>query len=160
MARPSQGLEKVDLARERLRSSGSAREIRVCLAVILPTEYGMSIKDTASLLGRSTRWVSHVRKFFIEHGLSTVSENYGGRRRANMSMAEEKAFLDSLLDRSKSDGVLEVSKVHAELEKFLSRKIHLSAIYQLLHRHGWRKLTPRKRSTSTKNDYLIQEQED
>ena len=129
MARPPQGHERVDLARERLRLSDSPREIRVCLAVILPTEQGMSIKDTANLLGRSSRWVSHVRKSFIEQGLSTVSENFGGRRKANMSMAEEEAFLDSFKDRAKSGGVLVVSEIHAGLDKVLSRTVHRSAVY-------------------------------
>jgi transposase len=129
--------------------------MRVCLAVILPTEQGMSIKDTANLLGRSSRWISHARKSFIEQGISTVSENFGGRRTANMSMAEEEAFLDSFKDKAKSGGVLEVSEIHARLEKALSRKIHLSTVYKLLHRHGWRKLAPRKRST--KSDPLVQE---
>ena len=155
MARSPQGRERVNLARERLRSSDSAREIRVCLAVILPTEHGMSIKDTASLLGRSSRWVSHVRKFFIEQGLSTVSENFGGRRRANMSMAEEEAFLASFKDKASFGGVLDVSESHAGLEQVLSRKVHLSAVYKLLHRHGWRKIAPRKRNT--KSDPLAQE---
>jgi len=115
----------------------------------------MSIEDTASLLGRSSRWVSHVRKSFIERGFSTVSENFGGRRTANMSIAEEEAFLDSFKDRAKSGGVLEVSEIHVGLEKILSRKVHRSAVYKLLHRHGWRKLAPRKRNT--KSDPLAQE---
>ena len=155
MARPPQGHESVDLARELIRSSDSAREIRVCLAVILPTEHGMSIKDTASLLGRSIRWVSHVRKSFIEQGLSTVSENFGGRRKANMSIVEEESFLDSFKAKARSGGVLVVSEIHVELEKVLSRKVHRSAVYKMLHRHGWRKLTPRKRNT--KSDPLAQE---
>ena len=155
MARPAQGQERVDLARERLRSSDSSREIRVCLAVILPTVHGLSIKDTASLLGRSSRWISQVRKSFIEQGLSTVSDNFGGRRRANMSLAEEEAFLNAFKDKARSGGVLEVSEIHVELEKILSRKVHLSAVYKLLHRHGWRKLVPRKRNT--KSDPLAQD---
>jgi len=155
MARPPQGHESLGLARERLHSSESAREIRVCLAVILPTELGMSIKDTATLLGRSTRWLSHVRKSFIEQGLSTVSENFGGRRTANMSIAEEEAFLASFKDKAKSGGVLVISGIHVELEKVLSRKVHRSAVYKLLHRHGWRKLAPRKRNT--KSNPQIQE---
>jgi len=155
MARPPQGHEKLDLAKERLRSSDSAREIRVCLAVILPTEHAMSIKDTANLLGRSSRWISHVRKSFIEHGLSRVSENFGGRRKANMPIAEETVFLDSFKKTAKSGGVLVVSQIHIELEKVLSRKVHRSAVYKLLHRHGWRKLAPRKRNT--KSEPLTQE---
>jgi transposase len=123
--------------------------------VILPTDHGLSIKDTANLLGRSSRWVSQVRKSFIEQGISTVSENFGGRRRANMSLAEEEAFLDSFKVRARAGGILEVSEIHAELEKVLARNVHLSAVYKLLHRHGWRKLAPRKRNT--KSDPLVQE---
>jgi len=115
----------------------------------------MSINDAAKLLGRSARWVSHVRKSFIEQGISTVSENFGGRRTANMSIAEEKVFLDSFKDRAKSGGILMVSEIHAKLENVLSRKVHRSAVYKLLHRHGWRKLAPRKRNT--KSDPLVQE---
>ena len=155
MARPPKGHESVELAKERLRLSDSAREIRVCLAVILPTEQGMSIIDTASLLGRSSRWVSHVRKSFIEQGLSSLSDNFGGRRKGYMSIAEEEAFLASFKDKAKAGGVLVVSEIHAKLEKFLSRTVHRSAVYKLLHRHGWRKLAPRKRNT--KSDPLIQE---
>jgi len=155
MARPPKGHESVALAKERLRVSDSAREMRVCLAVILPTEQGMSIKDTASLFGRSSRWVSHVRKSFIEQGLSTVSANYGGRRTANMSMAEEKAFLDSFKEKAKAGGILEVSKIHVKMEEVLSRTVHRSVVYKLLHRHGWRKLAPRKRNT--KSDPVVQE---
>lgn len=155
MARLPRGQESVDLAKDRLRSSDSAREIRVCLAVILPTEQGLSIRETASLLGRSSRWVSHVRKSFIEKGISTVSDNLGGRRRAHMSLAEEEAFLDSFKDKARSGGILEVSEIHARLENILSRKVHLSAIYKLLHRHGWRKLAPRKRNTQS--NPLVQE---
>jgi transposase len=155
MARPVKGHESVDLAKERLRLSDSAREIRVCLAVILPTEQGMSIVDTASLLGRSPRWVSHVRKSFIELGLSSLSDNLGGRRKAYMSMAEEETFLASFKDRAKAGGVLVVSEIHAKLEETLSHTVHKSAVYKLLHRHGWRKLAPRKRNA--KSDPLIQE---
>ena len=155
MARPPKGHESVDLAKERLRLSDSAREIRVCLAVILPTEQGMSIKDTGRLLGRSPRWVSQVRKSFIEQGLSSLSDNFGGRRKANMSMAEEEAFLASFKDKAKVGGVLVVSEIHAKLEEILARTVHRSAVYKLLHRHGWRKLVPRKRNTQS--DPLVQE---
>ena len=70
-------------------------------------------------------------------------------------MAEEEAFLDAFKDRGRSGGILEVSEIHARLEKILSRKVHLSAVYKLLHRHGWRKLAPRKRNT--KSEPLVQE---
>jgi len=155
MARPTKGHESVDLAKALLQTSDSPREIHVCLAVILPTEHGISIKETAALLGRSTRWVNNARNAFIEQGISKVSDNYGGRRKANMSIAEEAAFINSLLDGAKTGGIVVVSKIHLELERVLARKVHRSVVYKLLHRHGWRKIAPRKRNT--KSDPLVQE---
>jgi transposase len=40
---------------------------------------------------------------------------------------------------------LVVGQVRAELEASLGRRMALSSVYNLLHRHGWRKLAPDKR---------------
>lgn len=72
-----------------------------------------------------------------------------------MTMAEEEAFLESFKAKAQSGGVLEVSEIHSELEKLLSINVHRSAVYKLLHRHGWHKLAPRKRNT--KSDPIAQE---
>jgi transposase len=105
----------------------------------------MSVEETAHFLGRSIRWVSQVRKSFIEQGVSTTSKNLGGRRVAYQTLEEEEVFLDSFKAEAQRGGILEVSKIHAKLEERLSHQVHRSAVYKLLHRHGWRKLAPRKR---------------
>jgi transposase len=74
---------------------------------------------------------------------------------AYQSPEEEKAFLDSFKAEAQRGGILEVSKIHAKLEEHLSHKVHRSAVYKLLHRHGWRKLAPRKRHS--KSDPAAQE---
>ena len=38
-----------------------------------------------------------------------------------------------------------VPQIKAELEAALGRPMALSSVYNLLHRHGWRKLAPDKR---------------
>jgi transposase len=42
--------------------------------------------------------------------------------------------------------VLVVSVIHNALEQRLGRKVVLASAYNLLHRHGWRKLAPDKRN--------------
>jgi Winged helix-turn helix len=53
--------------------------------------------------------------------------------------------LAPFLDRARSGGILVVGQVKSELEARLGRPMALSSVYNLLHRHGWRKLAPDKR---------------
>jgi len=59
------------------------------------------------------------------------------------------------LDQARSGGVLVVSVMHKALEQHLGRKVALASAYNLLHRHGWRKLAPDKRHV--KADIQVQE---
>ena len=69
----------------------------------------------------------------------------GGRRRENLSLAREREVLEPFLGRASNGGLLVVPQITAELEAALGRPLALSSVYNLLHRHGWRKLAPDKR---------------
>jgi Winged helix-turn helix len=61
------------------------------------------------------------------------------------------------LELSKSGGgVLIVSSIKQALEARLGRAVALSSVYNLLHRHGWRKLAPDTRHP--KAEFASQEQ--
>jgi transposase len=62
-----------------------------------------------------------------------------------MTPEQERTTLAPLLERAAAGGVLVVGQVKAELEQALGRPMALSSVYNLLHRHGWRKLAPDKR---------------
>ena len=66
-----------------------------------------------------------------------------------MTVNEESAFLESFLDKAKNGGLVVVKEIHTALEKHLGRKVALASAYNLLHRHGWRKLAPDKRHVET-----------
>jgi len=51
---------------------------------------------------------------------------------------------------------LVVSGIHNALEQHLGRGVALATAYNLLHRHGWRKLAPYKRNV--KADIQAQEE--
>ena len=66
-----------------------------------------------------------------------------------MTREEEALFLAPFLDKAKKGGILIVNGIKQELEKHLGRKVALASVYNLLHRHGWRKLAPDKRNAKT-----------
>ena len=67
------------------------------------------------------------------------------RPRQNMNPEEEAAFLAPFIEKAKSGGMLVVVEIKRALDARLGRKTALASTYNLLHRHGWRKLAPDKR---------------
>ena len=72
-----------------------------------------------------------------------------------MSREEEAAFLAPFFEQAKTGGVLVVGEIKRALDARLRRKVALASAYNLLHRHGWRKLAPDKRHPQA--DVMAQE---
>lgn len=62
-----------------------------------------------------------------------------------MTMAQEREFLAPFLEQAAVGGVLVVGRIKAALDERLGRQVALASVYNLLHRHDWRKLAPDKR---------------
>ena len=67
----------------------------------------------------------------------------GGRRWGLMPIEDERAFLAQYLARAETGDLLTAKQLQAALSKVLGRPIKLDYVYRLLHRHEWRKPTPR-----------------
>lgn len=67
----------------------------------------------------------------------------GGRRWALMTLDEERAFLAEHLARAEAGDLLTAKQLRPALVKTLGQEVSLDYVYALLHRHEWRKLTPR-----------------
>lgn len=143
MARPVGGMAFVEKAREAIAEARSVEALRQAQAVLLPLALGLDMKQTGTLIGTSARWACTLRTRFLQ-GTLAGKRARSHRPRQNMSGDEEKAFLAPFFDVASSGGILVVSGIHRALEEKLGRKVALSSIYHLLHRHGWRKLAPDK----------------
>lgn len=147
MARPASGKEMLAKAQEVVTKARTVEELRQAQAVILPLEFGFSMEQVAAVTGISKGWACQLRTRFIHSGGKAVlaERKRGGRRRANMSKEEEGVFLASFLDKAARGGILVVGEIKRALDAHLGRKVPLSSVYNLLHRHNWRKLAPDKR---------------
>lgn len=158
MARTARGGNNLQSARELLASTHSAEQLRQALAVVLPLDYGLSLKQTAQVIGRSPTWTCRLRNRFLAGEVAGDGQRptRGGRRHQNMTSEQERNVLAPFLDRARTGGILVVGQLKGELEAALGRPMALSSVYNLLHRHGWRKLAPDKRHPQS--DPLAQEE--
>lgn len=136
-----------------LKTSKDAGVLRRVQAVYFRVGHGYDACRIARMTGYSARTVRNIHSAFLKDGMKifTISPR-GGRRNADMSVSEEAAFVSSFDIEGKSGGILEVSRVHrAHCEK-VGRDVAVSTTYDLLRRHGWRKVAPRPRHPKADKD--------
>ena len=148
MSRPASGDDDVLMnAREAIASAQTVEQLRQAQAVVLPVDYGLSLADTAQVIGVSPGWACQLRRRFMHGQVAGApgAPTAGGRKRQNMSLEEEREFLAPFFEQAATGGVLVVGQIKAALDKRLGREVALASAYNLLHRHNWRKLAPDKR---------------
>ena len=147
MSRPASGDGKaLEDARAAIASAQTVEQLRQAQAVVLPLDYGLSLADTADVIGVSRGWACQLRRRFLNGRRVGAPDapRAGGRKRQNMSLEEEREFLASFLEQAARGGVLVVAQIKAALDKRLGQRVALASAYNLLHRHNWRKLAPDK----------------
>lgn len=157
MSRPPRGQDVVDRAPQAISSATTIEQLRQAQAVILPLQYGMSLEQTAQAIGLSKGWACRLRNQFIAGGAvgDKGKSVRGGRHRAHFTPEREAELLKPFLESAGGGGILVVGQIKPQLEAALGRKMALSSVYKLLHRHNWRKLAPDKRHPQS--DPVVQE---
>ena len=152
MSRMPSGQEVLERARGCLKRARTVEELRQAQAVLLPLEFGLTLPQVAKALGVSVGWACRLRTRFVREGelnAPSRASACGGRRRENLSRDEEAEFLAPFLEPARTGGVVVVGAIKPALEARLGRPVALASVYNLLHRHGWRKLAPDKRHPKT-----------
>lgn len=146
MARTASGVDVLERARQAIISAQTVEQLRQAQAVVLPLDYGLSIDQVAEITGLSRGWTCQLRRRFIAgHPVSgNAAPARGGRRRENLGIEQEREFLAPFLEKASAGGILVVGEIRVALEQRLGRSVALASVYNLLHRHNWRKLAPDK----------------
>ena len=159
MSRPASGDHKVlNNARQAIAAAQTVEQLRQAQAVVLPLDHGLTLADTAQVIGVSPGWACQLRRRFMHGQVAGApgAPTAGGRKRQNMNVQEEREFLAPFLAQAATGGVLVVGQIKAALDQRLGREVALASAYNLLHRHNWRKLAPDKRHPQS--DPLAQEE--
>ena len=119
-------------------------EQRQRIQMVLLRESGMTQPLIAAAMGVSLSTVNRAHMAYDHGGLKALKRKpSGGRKRENMTLAEEKALLARFAKAAGAGEMLNICDLKAAYEKAIGHETSNSTVYNLLARHGWRKLMPR-----------------
>ncbi len=103
------GHEVLEQARDQLIQARTVEQLRQAQAVILPLSYGLSLEQTADVLGISVSWACKLRTRFARGEVIEPDSKSGHRPRQNLTPEDEAKLLAPFIEEAKSGGVLIVS---------------------------------------------------
>jgi transposase len=114
------------------------------LCVWLRASLGLSSPPIATVLGWHPGSVRNLQARLLHDGMSVLKQpGRGGRHRAHLNTAEEKALLADFCFAAGAGGVVEAGPLRAAYENQVKHPVAKSTLYRLLARPGWRQLVPR-----------------
>jgi len=114
------------------------------IQMILLRESGMAQLAIADAMGVSLSTVNRAHMAYDHGGIKALKPKpSGGRKRENMTLAEEKTLLRHFAKAAGAGEMLNIHDLKAAYEKAIGHATSNSTVYNLLARHGWRKLMPR-----------------
>jgi transposase len=114
------------------------------IQMVLLRESGMTQPAIAAAMGVSLSTVNRAHMAFDHGGIKALKPKpIGGRQRENMTLAQEKVLMARFAKAAGAGEMLNIHELKAAYEKAIGHETSNSTIYNLLARHGWRKLMPR-----------------
>ena len=105
------------------------------IQMVLLRESGMTQPAIAAAMGVSLSTVNRAHMAFDQGGIKAL--------KPKMTVAEEKALLARFARAAGAGEMWNIHELKAAYEKAVGHETSNSTIYNLLARHGWRKLMPR-----------------
>lgn len=136
---------------ELLRNANGSSYVKRIQCVYFRIKFGFSPSEISQMIGYNSNYIEQIQARFWKEGEEIFQKKQkGGRYNENMTVEEEKEFLNKFLKKATEGKFIEISEFHREYEKEIGRKVYKSVIYDLLDRNGWRKIMPRPKHA--KND--------
>jgi transposase len=131
---------------------------RARIQMVLLRESGMPQPAIAAAMGVSLSTVNRAHMAYDQGGITALKPKpNGGRKHENMTLAEERALLARFAKAAGAGEMLNIHDLKTAYEKAIGHSTSDSTVYNLLHRHGWRKLMPRpfhpKRDLAAQNAF-------
>lgn len=109
---------------------------------------GLITPSSAESLGKSVGLKKSTTQLLIsnynKYGKSAINtKGKGGRKYGYMTLEQEKEFLKSCEQKALSGQYTTVLDIQKAFEKIIGNTVAKTTVYNLLKRHGWRKLVPR-----------------
>ena len=144
MARPIHiNVKLVAKATRTVKATQNLEDFKAALAVLLPAKAGLTLDETASMLGVGTASVNRMQiRLEISRSSGSEKRNWGGRRKSLLTPEQEIDFLKPWAEQARVAGLLVLSPIRAALAQRVGHPVKASVVWRLLARHNWRKVAP------------------
>lgn len=133
MARRLTGTEALDKAKQELISATTVKQFQVAQSVVMPLLLGLTLAETASVIGKSPGWVARSRLSYIKDSSEGKKpERRGGRRNSMLSLQREFDFVAYAIGRGGFHGAARV--LSETLKTKLDRRVAISTAYRMIER--------------------------
>lgn len=140
---------KLEGLRQRMVSSKDRGQFQRWQALYL-TRKGLNSETIAEYVGISSgtvhQWIYQYNHLGPE---GMTLRGRGGRRHGLMSLEEEEAFLEELREEAERGELIAAFAIREKVEGQVGKKVSKDYLYDMFHRHGWRKVEPRPRNPKT-----------
>lgn len=138
------GTITADELKVRMLNSKDIQERNRWQALYMAKAKGFSAREIADIVGVSVysinKWVYNFNHLGEE---SVYSHGRGGNRTSFLSWEEEEELLAEIGKQAEKGLLVVVKTIKAEIEARIGRLVSKDYPYDLLHRHGWRRVVPR-----------------
>lgn len=106
---------------------------------------GKSNQEIVEAIGFHEQYITVLVSKYFNEGLESILNDKRTSNNRRMSFGEEEVFLEQFCDLAEAGQLITVEKILKGFEEATGKPSSTSTIYDLLKRHGWRKVKPRPR---------------
>lgn len=134
----------IEELKERMTASKSRQQFQRWQVIYILALMRIPASQVAAIVGVTTGTVYQWANLYRNKGPKALElTGRGGRRGGLLTLAEEESLLAGLYEKASKGLVITARAVRLLVEKKLGRNVSKDYSYDLLQRHGWRKIAPR-----------------
>jgi transposase len=131
--------------KERMKSSKNRDQFQRWQSLFLLSK-GLQTDLVAEYVGATVGTIHQwVYRYNHEGPEAILLQGRGGRRFGFLEADEERIFLEQIALAAKKGRIITAFAIRTQLEEKLGKTVSKDYLYDILHRHGWRKVAPRPR---------------
>ena len=144
MMKPTFPKGTIEIIEKALKRTSGVPEMRRLQCVLMGAQGSFS-HDIAPIVSLSDTRVRQVWALYKSEGLEALlGENRGRyRSRAYLTHKEEEDLLKPFFEKAIDGELLTIRDIYVAYEEKIKKKVYPSVVYDMLHRHNWRKVVPR-----------------
>ncbi|MBO5570745.1 MAG: helix-turn-helix domain-containing protein [Clostridia bacterium] len=131
------------------------KQIDARLNVLVLRYEGNNLAEIAKETGFHRSHVSGLIRQYFEEGLTAISEKHYKGNRRNLSLEEEREFLEKYRQQAEQGQLVSIQEMERDYEERVGHPIGSGQIYRVLKRQGWRKVMPRSRHPKKASEEVI-----